>query len=128
MLFYHFHGCFQWKKIEIKLQLLTDIDVILINENKTRGRITMVILINENKTRGRITMTIKRAEANNKYMNNYQPSKSFSFIIHLNFNNQYRHVLTEPIPYKVDLNELKIHMFTENDIKITIKMMKRAIL
>ena len=87
-----------------------------------------MILINENKTRGRITMTIKRAEANNKYMNNYQPSKSFSFIIHLNFNNQYRHVLTEPIPYKVDLNELKIHMFTENDIKITIKMMKRAIL
>ena len=102
MLFYHFHGCFQWKKIEIKLQLLTDIDIIHINENKTRGR---------------ITMTIKRAEANNKNMNNYQPSKSSSFIIRLNFNNQYGHALTEPIPYKVDLNELKIHMFTENDIK-----------
>ena len=90
MLFYHFHGCFQWKKIEIKLQLLTDIDIIHINENKTRGR---------------ITMTIKRAEANNKNMNNYQPSKSSSFIIRLNFNNQYGHALTEPIPYKVDLNE-----------------------
>ena len=76
-----------------------------------------MIHINENKTRGRITMTIKRAEANNKNMNNYQPSKSSSFIIRLNFNNQYGHALTEPIPYKVDLNELKIHMFTENDIK-----------
>lgn len=50
-------------------------------------------------------MTIKRAEANNKNMNNYQPSKSSSFIIRLNFNNQYGHALTEPIPYKVDLNE-----------------------
>ena len=87
-----------------------------------------MIHLYENKIRGRITMAIKHAEANDKYMNNFDPSKSSSFIIYPNFNNQYGHALSEPIPYKVNLNGLKIHMFTENDIKITIKIMKKDIL
>ena len=46
----------------------------------------------ENEMRGEITRKMKYyAEANNKYINNFDPSESYSFIRYLNLNNQYWH-------------------------------------
>ena len=56
-----------------EFELLTDIDMVHVYENIIRGG---------------ITRAIKNAEASNKYMNNFVPSKS-SFIVYFYFSNQY---------------------------------------
>ena len=43
---------------------------------------------------------------NNKYMFNYDESKESSYIVYLDFNNQYACALPEQIPY---LNILKVY-------------------
>lgn len=49
---------------------------------------------------GGITRAIKHyAEANNKYMNNFDPDKYSSFIMCYDFNSWYGYALSETTPY-----------------------------
>ena len=63
------------KKTRVKLELLTDYDMILMIEEGIRGRICQA--------------TYKYAEANHKYMKNYDKSIELSFIEYLDANNLY---------------------------------------
>ena len=57
-------GCL--KKTEVKLELITDYDMLLMVENEIRGGICQA--------------TYKYAKANNKYMNNYDKNIELSYI------------------------------------------------
>ena len=59
--------CF--KKTEVKLELPTNINMLLMIEDGIRGGITHVIH--------------RYAEANNKYMKNYDNNKESSYLMHL---------------------------------------------
>ena len=61
------------KKTEVKLELITDYDVLLMVENEIRGGICQA--------------TYKYAKANNKYMNNYDKNIELSYIELLDANN-----------------------------------------
>ena len=62
-------------KTEIKLELLTDIDMLLMVEKGIRGGMCHAIH--------------RYAEANNKYMKNYDKNKESSYIQYLDANNLY---------------------------------------
>ena len=66
-------ACF--KQTEVKLGLLTDIDMLLMVEKGTRGRICHSIHTH--------------AKANNKYMKNYDKNKELSYLMYLDANNLY---------------------------------------
>ena len=66
-------GCL--KKTEVKLELITDYDMLLMVENEIRGGICQA--------------TYKYAKANNKYMNNYDKNIELSYIELLDANNLY---------------------------------------
>ena len=66
-------ACF--KKTEVKLVLLTDIDMLLMVEEGSRGRICHAIH--------------RYAKANNTYMNNYDKSIISSYLMYLDANNLY---------------------------------------
>ena len=70
------------------------------------------------KNRGETTREIENCiKTNNKYMNNFSSWKSSSFIIHLDFNNQYEHAFSEPVSYgEFEWVENKA-MFSDNFIK-----------
>ena len=59
----------------VKLELLTDYDMILMTENSIRGGICQV--------------TYRYAKANDKYMKNYDKNIESSFIEYLDANNLY---------------------------------------
>ena len=63
------------KKTEVKLELLTDVDMLLMVEKGIRSRICRAIH--------------RYAKANNKYMKNYDKKKESSFIQYLDANNLY---------------------------------------
>ena len=63
-------ACF--KQTEVKLGLLTDIDMFLMVEKGTMGRICHSIH--------------RHAKANNKYMKNYDKNKESSYLMYLNVN------------------------------------------
>ena len=63
------------KKTEVKLELLTDFDMLLMVEKGIRGRICHAIY--------------RYAKANNKYMKNYNKYKEESFLQYLDANNLY---------------------------------------
>ena len=64
-----------FKKIEVQLELLPNIDMLLMVEKGIRGGICHVIQ--------------KYAKANNKYMGNYDKNKESSYIQYLDANNLY---------------------------------------
>ena len=71
--------CF--KKAVVKLELLTDENMFLLYEKGIRG--------------GMCQVTCKYAEANNKYMKNYDKNKESSFLIYVDANNFYGWTMTK---------------------------------
>ena len=73
------------KNIKIKLELFTDPDMANFVEKGIRGNFSGV--------------TTRYAKANNKYMNDYDPSKPSTFIIYIDSNNLYGQAMSQELPY-----------------------------
>ena len=72
------------KKTNIKLELLTDYDMLFMVEEGIRGGICHAIH--------------RHAKANNKYMKNYDKNKESSYIQHLDANNLYGWAMSQELP------------------------------
>ena len=75
------------KKTNVKLELLTDYDMLLMVEKGIRGGICRVIH--------------RHAKANNKYMKNYDKNKESSYIQDLDANNLYGWAMSQKLPVNV---------------------------
>ena len=71
------------KKTDVKLELLTDVDMLLMVEKEIRGGICHAIH--------------RYAKANNKYMKNYDENEESSFLEYLDANNLYGWPMSEPL-------------------------------
>ena len=72
------------KKTEIKIKLLTDIPMLLMIEDGIRGAITHAIH--------------RYAEANNKYIKNYDEKKDSSYLAYLDANSLYGWTMSQKLP------------------------------
>ena len=75
-------ACF--KKTEVKLELLTDVDILLMIEKGIRGGICHAIH--------------RYAEANHKHIKNYDKNKESSYIQYLDANNLYGWAMSQKLP------------------------------
>ena len=75
------------KKTEVKLELLTDVDMLLMVEKGIKGRIYHAIH--------------RYAKANNKYMKDYNKDEEVSFLEYLDGNNLYGWAISAPLPVDV---------------------------
>ena len=99
------------KKTSIKLELLTDYDMLLTIEEGIRGGICHSIH--------------RYAKANNKYMENYDESKESLYIQYLDANNLYGSAMTQKLPVNnfkwvedtLRINEEFIKNYNENSNK-----------
>ena len=73
-----------FKKTEVKLDLLTDIDMLLMVEKGIRGGIGHSIY--------------RYAKANNKYMKDYDKNKESSYLQYWDANNLYGWVIPQKLP------------------------------
>ena len=96
------------KKTGVKLELLTDIDMLLMVEKGTRGGICQAIH--------------RYAKANNKYMKNYDKNNESSYIEYLDANNLYGWEMSQ----KLSINRFKwvkkLSKFNEDFIKNMMKI------
>ena len=72
------------KKTERRLELLTNTDMLLMVEKRTRGRICHAIH--------------RYAKANNKYMKNYDKNIESSCLMYLDANNLYEWTMSQKLP------------------------------
>ena len=72
------------KKTEVKLELLTDIDMLLMVEKRIRGGIYHTIH--------------QYAKANNKYMKDYDKNKESSYLKYWDVNNLYGWAMSQKLP------------------------------
>ena len=97
------------KKTNIKLELLTDYDMLLMVEEGIRGGICHSIH--------------RHARANNKYMKNYDENKESSYIQYLDANNLYGWAMSQKLPkngfkwVNNEINEEFIKNYEENSDK-----------
>ena len=91
------------KKTKVKLELLTDIDMLLMVEKGTRGGICQAIH--------------RYAKANNKYMKNYDKSIESSYLMYLDANNLYGWAMSQKLPVNGFKWENDLSRFNENFIK-----------
>ena len=100
-----------FKKTNVNLELLTDIDMLLMIEAGIRGRICQSIH--------------RYAKANNKYMKNYDKSIESSYLMYLDANNLDGWAMFQKLPvngfkWEDDLsrfNEIFIKSYNENNNK-----------
>ena len=99
------------KKTSIKLELLTDYDMFLMVEDRIRGGICHSIH--------------RFAQANNKYMENYNKNEESLYIQYLDTNNLYGRAMSQKLPVNVfkwvndvtEINEEFIKNYNENSKK-----------
>ena len=99
------------KKTNIKLELSTDYNMLLMEEEGIRGRICHSIN--------------RHTKANNKYMENYDENKEYSYIQYLDANNLYGWAMSQKLPvngFKLvedtsRINEEFIKNYNENNNK-----------
>ena len=99
-----------FKKTNIKLELLTDYDMLLMVEEEIRGGICHSIH--------------RHAKANNKYMKNYDKKEESSYIQYLDANNLYGWAMSQKLPVNGfkwvknnEINEEFIKYYNENNDK-----------
>ena len=91
------------KKTEIKLELLTDNDMLLMFEKGIRG--------------GMCQVWDHYAKANNKYLNNHDKSKEPSYAEYLDANNLYGWAMSKKLPVRGFKRLDNLSMFTEEFMK-----------
>ena len=91
------------KKTNVKLELITDYDMLLMIENGKRGGICHAIQ--------------RYAKANNKYTNDYKKNKESSYVQYLDANNLYGMAMSEKLPIRGFKWMVDISGIDENFIK-----------
>ena len=91
------------KEAKAKLELLTDIDMLLIVEKRTRGGICQAIH--------------RYTKANNKYMKNYNKNFISSYLMYLDANNLYGWEMSQKLPVNGFKWVEKLSRFNEIFIK-----------
>ena len=91
------------KKTKVKLELLTDIDMLLMVEKGIRGGICQAIH--------------RHAKANNKYMKNYNKDIILTYLMYLHANNLYGWAMSQKLPINGFKWVEKLSRFNERFIK-----------
>ena len=104
-------ACF--KKTGVKLELLTDIYMLLMVEKRIRGRICHAIH--------------KYAKANNKYMKNFDKNIESSYLMYLNANTLYGWGMSQKLFANGFKWEKNVSKFDEDFIKILMKIVIKDI-
>ena len=92
-----------FKKTNVNLELLTDIDMLLMIEAGIRG--------------GMCQSVHRYAKANNKYMKNYDKSTESSYLMHLDANNLYGWAMSQKFPVNGSKWKNDVSRFNERFIK-----------